>query len=131
MPIRLNGINSGLDTETIVQALVSSYSYKKDKYKKEQTKLQWTQDAWKSLNTKVYSLYTNISNLRFSSAYTTKKTTSSDTTKATVKAGNDAPTGSQKLNILQVAQSGYLTGGKIASSATTSVTYTFLPSLSS
>lgn len=122
MPIRMTGINSGLDTDSIVQALVSSYSYKKDKYKKEQTKLQWTQDAWKSLNSKVYSLYTNISNLRFSSAYTTKKTTSSDTTKATVKAGNDAPTGSQKLNILQVAQSGYLTGGKIASSATTSTT---------
>ena len=122
MPIRMTGINSGLDTDSIVQALVSSYSYKKDKYKKQQTKLQWTQDAWKSLNTKVYSLYTNISNLRFSSAYTTKKTTTSDTTKATVKAGNDAPTGSQKLNILQVAQSGYLTGGKISSSATTSTT---------
>ena len=34
MPIRLTGINSGLDTDSIVQALVSSYSYKKDKIKK-------------------------------------------------------------------------------------------------
>ena len=80
MPIRMTGINSGLDTDTIVQALVSSYSYKKDKYKKEQTKLQWTQDAWKSLNTKVYSLYSNVSNLRFSSSYNMKKTTSSNPT---------------------------------------------------
>lgn len=113
MPIRLTGISSGLDTDSIVQALVSSYSYKKDKYKKEQTKLNWTQDAWKDLNKKVYSLYTNVSNLRFSSGYTTKKTTISDSTKASVSAGGNAVLGKQKLNILSVAQSGYLTGGKL------------------
>lgn len=122
MAIRLSGINSGLDTDTIVQALVSSYSYKKDKYVKAQTKLSWTKDAWKSLNTKVYGLYSNISSLRYSSAYSLKKTTSSDTTKATVTASNTAATGSQKLNILQVAQSGYLTGGKLDKGTTTSTT---------
>lgn len=122
MPIRLSGINSGLDTDTIVQALVSTYSSKKDKYKKQQTKLQWTQDAWKSLNTKVYSLYTNVSKLRFTSAYSLKKTSSSDPTKATVSAGNNAANGSQKLNILQVAQAGYLTGGKLAKGTSTSTT---------
>lgn len=122
MAIRLTGINSGLDTDTIVQALVSSYSYKKETYTKAQTKLSWTQDAWKSLNTKVYSLYTNISNLRFSTAYNLRKTTSSDATKATVTASNSAVNGTQKLNILQTAQAGYLTGGKLDGSVTTSST---------
>lgn len=113
MAIRLSGLNSGLDTDSIVSALVSAYNFKKDKYVKAQTKLSWTQDAWKALNTKVYSLYTNISNLRFSAAYNLKKTTSSDTTKATVTASNSAVNGSQKLNVLQLAQSGYMTGGKL------------------
>jgi flagellar hook-associated protein 2 len=122
MTIRLSGLTSGLDTDTIVQALVSAYSYKKDKYVKAQTKLSWTQDSWKSLNTKVYSLYTNISSLRYSSAYTLKKTTVSDSTKASVTASNSAVNGSQKLNILQVAQAGYLTGGKLDKSTTTSTT---------
>lgn len=122
MAIRLSGLSSGLDTDSIVQALVSAYSYKKDKYVKAQTKLSWTQDAWKSLNTKVYSLYTSVSSLRFSSAYTLKKTTVSDSTKATVTASNSAVNGSQKLNILQVAQAGYLTGGKLDSGTTTSTT---------
>jgi flagellar hook-associated protein 2 len=122
MTIRLSGLSSGLDTDTIVQALVSAYSYKKDKYVKAQTKLSWSQDAWKSLNTKVYSLYTNISSLRYSSAYTLKKTTVSDSTKASVTASNTAINGSQKLNILQVAQAGYLTGGKLDKSTTTSTT---------
>ena len=41
MPIRITGLNSGLDTESIISALVSSYSYKTNKYKKAQTKLSW------------------------------------------------------------------------------------------
>ena len=60
MPIRITGLNSGLDTESIISALVSSYNYKTDKYKKAQTKLSWKQDAWKTLNTKIYSLYSSV-----------------------------------------------------------------------
>lgn len=73
MAIRLSGMNSGLDTDSIVKALVSGYTTKKEKYEKAQTKLGWKQESWKSLNTKVYSMYSNISNLRFSSAYNLKK----------------------------------------------------------
>jgi flagellar hook-associated protein 2 len=113
MTMRVTGLTSGLDTESIISALVSAYEAKTEKYTKAQTKLTWTQDAWKSLNTKVYSLYTNISNLRFSSAYTTKKATISDATKASVTASSTAVNGTQRLEIKQVAQSGYMTGGKI------------------
>jgi flagellar hook-associated protein 2 len=112
---------SGLDTESLVSELVSAYSKKTETYTKEQTKLSWKQDAWKSLNTKVYSLYTNASNMRFSSAYVTKKASSSDNTKATVSATGTAVNGTQKLNVLSTAQSGYMTGGKLhlADNATT------------
>ncbi len=122
MPIRITGLNSGLDTESIISALVSSYNYKTQKYQKAQTKLSWKQDAWKSLNTKVYSFYSSISSLRFSSAYNLKSTSVSDTTKATIKASSSAPNGTQSLNIISVAQAGYLTGGKLASGTTTSTT---------
>ena len=33
MPIRITGLNSGLDTESIISALVSSYSYKTSKHR--------------------------------------------------------------------------------------------------
>ena len=114
MAMRVSGINSGLDTDSIVQELVSAYNTKTEKYQKEQTKLSWKQEIWKGLNTKVYSLYNNVGKLRFSSAYSTKKTTSSDTTKATVSASNNAVNGTQKLHVLATAQSGYLTGGKLS-----------------
>ena len=122
MPIRITGLNSGLDTEAIISALVSSYSYKTNKYKKAQTKLSWKQDAWKTLNTKVYSFYTSLDSLRFSKNYNLKSTKVSDSTKATVTASSSAPNGTQKLNIFKVAQAGYLTGGKLDDSTTTGTT---------
>ncbi len=113
MPIRITGLNSGLDTEAIISALVSSYDYKTEKYKKAQTKLAWKQEAWKSLNTKIYSFYKSVGNLRLSTAYDIKSTISSDSTKVTVSAGSGAPNGTQKLNVLQIAQAGSLTGAKL------------------
>lgn len=122
MAIRLTGLTSGLDTESIISALVSSYSYKTNKYKKAQTKLSWKQDAWKSLNTKVYSLYTSLDSMRFTKSYNLKSTSVSDATKAKVTASGTAPNGTQKLNILKIAQAGYLTGGKLSASTTTGTT---------
>ena len=114
MAIRISGMNSGLDTESIVSALVSSYSVKKDKYVKAQTKLSWKTDAYKAANTKVYNLYTSINSLRFTSAYSLKKTSVSDTTKATVSASSSAVNGTQTLKIKKLATAGYLTGGNKA-----------------
>ena len=54
MAIRISGLTSGLDTDSIVQELVSAYSTKKENIEKKQTKLSWTQDAWKEMNTKIY-----------------------------------------------------------------------------
>ena len=59
MPIRLSGMQSGLDTEALVSALVMGYRTKKEDYEKAQTKLSWKQDKWKSINTCL--LYTSPS----------------------------------------------------------------------
>lgn len=118
MAIRVSGLVSGLDTDSIVQELVSAYSTKKDKYVKSQTKLEWKMDAWKELNTKVNSLYKRLGNMKYSSAYAKKTTAVSDTTKATVTAGNSALNGTQTLTIDQVATTGYITGGTLAKGTT-------------
>lgn len=122
MPVRITGLNSNLDTESIISALVSSYNYKTSKYKKAQTKLSWKQDAWKSLNSKIYSFYKSVGNLKLSTAYSLKTTSCSDSTKATIVASSSAPSGTQKLNIIKTAQAGYLTGGKLDSSTSTGTT---------
>lgn len=122
MPIRITGLNSGLDTEAIISALVSSYDYKTEKYKKAQTKLSWKQEKWKDLNSKIYSFYNAVGNLRLSNAYDLKTTTSSDSSKVTVSAGSNAPNGTQKLNVLQIAQASSWTGGTLTKTDGSSVT---------
>ncbi len=113
MAIRVSGLVSGLDTDSIVQELVAAYSTKKDKHVKAQTKLEWKMDAWKALNKKVNSLYKRLGNMKLSNYYNKKTTTISDSTKATVTASNNAINGSQTLKVLDVASTGYITGAKI------------------
>ncbi len=120
--IRMSGIVSGLDTESIVQAMVATQVAKKEKLQKSQTLLEWKQDAYKTINTKINSLYNSISSLRFSSAYQMKTTTVSDSTKATITASESAVNGTQTLQIKKLATSGYLTGAKLKSGTTADTT---------
>lgn len=113
MAIRISGMISGMDTDSMVKELVSAYQKKTDDYKKKQQKLEWKQDAWKELNAKIYKLYTNTFNRTLSSNYNKKKTVSSDESKATVVAANGSVIGTQSLKINELAKSGYLTGAEI------------------
>ena len=121
-PTRVSGMMSGIDTESVVQAYVMNYVEKKNKLVKSQTKLEYKQDAWKNLNTKVYSLYNKVGTLRFSNSYNLKKTTISDATKATVSAGSGAVVGTQSLKINQLAKAGYLTGAQLKKGTTEETT---------
>ena len=57
MAMRITGLMSGMDTESIVQELVAVRKTKVDDMKKEQTKLEWKQEAGKELNNKIKKLY--------------------------------------------------------------------------
>ncbi len=115
MPIRITGMNSGLDTEALISELVSAYRVKTQKYTKAQTKLSWKQNAWKSLNSKVSAFYSKLTSLRYSAAYNIRSATVSDSTKATVSVSSSAINGSYSVKIQQVARSGYLTGADLGS----------------
>lgn len=112
-PIRMSGLNSGLDTESIVSALVSNYSSKVKKFTKEQTKLGWKQETWKEVNKNVYGFYTTLSSMRYTSAYDLKSSYVSDKTKATVTTAGNAAVGTHSLKIKSLAKSEYISGAKI------------------
>ena len=120
---RVSGLISGLDTDSLIQELVSAYETKKSTYVKKQTKQGWKQDTWKSLNTKVYSFYTGtLRNAQYSTNYTAKKATISDSTKATVSASGNAVEGTQALKVKQLAKTAYLTGGQMTAADGKSLT---------
>lgn len=118
MAIKITGMNSNLDTDSIVQELVKAYSSKKEDMVKKQTTLGWKQEAWASLNTKIKNLYKNtVSNLQYESTYIKKKTTISNSNVATVVAGDSAVEGTQTLKVKKLAKAGNLTGGKLTKKA--------------
>lgn len=114
MALRMSGLMSGMDTETIIKELVSAKQTKVDDAKKAQTKLKWKQDAWKELNTKLKNLQAKyIANMRFTSSYSKRTTKVSNSNAVSVITGENAVKGVQSLQINQLAKTGYLTGAQI------------------
>lgn len=123
MAIRLSGMVSGMDTESLVSALVSSYKLKKDNLVKAQTKLSWKQEKWKTMNTSIYGFYSGkLSSARFSTSYNLKTSTVSNDKYAKVSASTSAVSGTQRLKVKQLAATGYLTGGQITATDKSKVT---------
>ena len=123
MAIRLTGMNSGLDTETIIKEMVQARQVKVDKLKKSQTSLEWKQDIWKSLNTKIFNFHRSVlSDLRYQGSFSKKVSTVSNSKVASVITDPTAMNSVQKLKIDKIAQEGYLTGKKITKSDGTDAT---------
>lgn len=114
MTIRMSGLISNMDTDTVVEQLMSAHSLKKTKIENKITKNQWTQEKWKELNTKIYALYTgSLSKIKTQGNYKTKMVSSSDESKLTATAASTVTSGMHSVSVNQLASSQYYTGGKI------------------
>ena len=114
MGIGLSGMVSGMDTDSIVKAMVSAQQTKATKIENKITLNKWTTDAWSGLNTKIYSFYTKYaSKLRLQSSYMTRTAKSSNESIVTATAGSTAAVGTHTLKIKQLASSQYITGNQL------------------
>lgn len=114
MAMRMTGLISGMDTESMVKELVQASSSKVDKVKQQKQLLEWKKEAWQGLNTKLYDFYkTEVSNLRLPSSFKAKSAKSSDDTKVSVKALSGSANGAHAVSVKQLASSAYLTGANI------------------
>ncbi len=108
--LRMTGLASGMDTQSIVEQLVEAKSYKKTTLKNSQTKLGWKQEAWKELNTKMYSFYNDkLGDMRFESFFNKKSASIVDSSIAKVSADGEAVNGTQTLAVTQLAKTHYIT----------------------
>lgn len=115
MTMRLTGLMSGMDTDSLIQELVSARKIKVDNTVKAQTKLEWKQEVWKGLNTKLKNLQNKyISNMRFTTAYMKKTTKVSNSNAVSVITGDGAVNGVQDLQINKLAKTAYLTGTEVS-----------------
>ena len=113
MAIRLAGMASGMDTDAMVQDLVKAYKTKGANNVKTKKRAELKQDKWKELNKKIKSFTSKYTaNMQYSSYYNKKITTVSDSTKASVVTADGAVTGTQSLEVNELAKAAYLTSGK-------------------
>lgn len=119
MAIRMTGLTSGLDTEAIVEALVSAQRTKTTKIENKLTKSEWTKEIWSDLNKKIYSLYTTeLTKFKTQGNYKLKKVTSSNDSIASATANSSAANGSHTLEIRRLASSQSITSGEINTGST-------------
>ena len=123
MAIRMTGLISNLDTEGIIKELMQAQNMKKTKIDNKITKLEWKQEKWKELNTKIYKLYTDsLADMKTEGTYLTKKATSTNESKLKASASSSATEGTHSVTVGKLASAQYLTGGVIKPTAESGLT---------
>jgi len=113
--LRLSGLSSGLDTDSIVNSLLKVDQYKVDRQFQSKTKLEWKRDAFRDINLMLrnfredyMSVLKSENNMLSKTAYNNYDVTMLDETSAvTISAGYSANTGNLTINnITQLAEAG-------------------------
>ncbi len=112
-PISFSGIVSGLDTSSIIQAMLAADQAPITTLTNEETAIQTTQSAQSQLEALVQTIGTDVANLSKASSFSATAANSSNTGVATFSSTSSSATaGTYNLTVNQLA-----TAGKIASSA--------------
>lgn len=121
--VRMTGLVSGLDTESLVAQLSDAHKIKVNNVQKQKTKLEWKKEAWASLNTKLMDFYKgSLSTFKSISTYNAKAVTG-DLSGVKITAGANAAIGTHKVQVTQTASSQMWTGKKVNKSTYTATSY--------
>lgn len=99
----LSGLVSGLDTESIVKNLVSAQQTKIDTVEQKKQILEWQQDDYRDVNTKLLTLRNAVSDLRLQGTFKAKEVTSSNESVLTATAGVSAVTSNYTVTVNSLA----------------------------
>lgn len=120
--IRFSGLSSGLDTESIVKALVSPYQAKLDTAKQDKQLLEWKKDAYKEMNSKIYSFYNNyVYKMSLQGTFNKTKVSVSNTNLIKVDQNAVIPEGNHTVKVENMA-TGAIVSTKTIAGATKATT---------
>ncbi|WP_214892553.1 flagellar filament capping protein FliD [Exiguobacterium sp. H66] len=114
--LRISGLASGIDTETMIKQLMQAERAPVDRLAQKKQTLTWQRDAYREMNRGLLDLRTAASDMLLSKNYTSKTVTSSDSSKVSVTASPAATTGSVTIDrVNQLASASSLTISRNAS----------------
>ena len=121
--VRMTGLVSGLDTESLVKQLADAYQVKVDNAQKKVTTAEWKKEAWAALNTKLLNFYRNaLTTFKSTGTYSTKAVNGS-LTGVQITAGINAVNGNHKVQVKSTASAQMWTGDKINKNKYTATSY--------
>lgn len=116
----ISGMMSGLDTEALVESMLSDIQGKIDKQNQEQQKLEWQQEIYRSVISKVQSFQskyfdlTSSTSLRTEGFFNAMTTTSSNSAAVKIAATNASMEQDFTVQAAQLAKAAKLTSGKVS-----------------
>lgn len=110
MPIRITGLGSGLDIESLVKQQMQAKRVPIDQKKQKLTYLSWQTDAYREMNTAASAFMNEARKLTLESTFLTKKTSlnTDDSQKVQVSANPNAISGNFTLQVKQLAKNASL-----------------------
>lgn len=118
--IKLSGMVSGMDTDTIIKQLMQVERAPLDKLNQQKQKIAWKRDEYREMNTMLSSIRTLTDKLRFSNSFSKQSATSSNSSVVTATASSNASSGSYAIQVNQLASSALVTGSKTSIDSTKS-----------
>lgn len=121
-PLLVNGLVSGINTQSVIQAMLQSYSIPINSLQSQQQTLNSEASDYQALNSDMQAVLTAANALNTPTQWNLATATSSNTSVATATASPGAQTGSLTFNVDQLAQSNVLASTQGVSSTGTVVT---------
>jgi flagellar hook-associated protein 2 len=114
--MRVGGLASGMDIDSIVADLMKAERIPLDKLKQEKQTLEWKRDQYREINTLLLDFRSELTQMKLTNNYRARTTTSSSEDKVTATASGAASQGSYNIEgVSQLASAATLkNGGKIS-----------------
>lgn len=107
--MRISGLGSGLDIDTMIKQLMQAERIPLDKLVQKKQKLEWQRDDYRTVNAKFLELRNAAFDMKLQSKYLARSASSSDSAVVTASAGAGATEGIYTIQIDQLARAAQLT----------------------
>ncbi|MDX8044633.1 flagellar filament capping protein FliD [Gracilibacillus sp. S3-1-1] len=114
--MRINGFASGMDTDQMVKDLMKAESVPLERMQKEKQELEWKRDDYRSINTLLLDFRNSLSDMRLTTSYRARETSSTNEDLVSVTANSSASQSSFELSkVEQLATSASWTNNEAIS----------------
>jgi flagellar hook-associated protein 2 len=119
----LTGLSSGLDTTSIIDSLMKLERIPYEKLSTKKSNLEKQQSAIRSINTKLVTLRTAVSDLMYTSAYNITSAKTADNSVVNVSSTENAAVGTYDVTVTQLAKKHVVSSGEFAADGTELTNY--------